>query len=616
MVGTKVARYQILEEVGRGGMSVVYRATDTDLDRPVALKVLHEHLAPREDVMDRFRREAKAVARLHHENLLEIYDFSADGTDHAFLVTEFIDGQDLASFLEQHSLRIPEFGALLVAEVTSGLAHAHAAGVIHRDIKPQNVMLRRDGTVKLTDFGIARLLDESQMTMTGTLLGSPAHMCPELVAGEPMDARGDIFSLGTLLYQCITGELPFKADNPSALMRRIVDVEYLPPEALNGAVGRTLSRVVTRCLERDPADRYPDAESLRADLLAVAAEIGLDDPRAEIAALLAAPGARQEELRPEVVARLKTRGAELLRAKQVPAALERYDRALALDPDDEEIPLIIDRIARQRRMLEMIKRCSAAALAALVVLGLALASVAAGWFDPEPLPAPETAGEGRLAASKPSAEAGLMSLPEEGAPDTPVPRAAELAGKKALAARPIAHRDVVRAKAAAIHKAIPGKIAKRNGGSMPADFTARRVVHTNFWAEVFIDGELRGRTPPPLTLELGPGEHELKLLNSGCDPTVMNLEITEPGEARLPVNLYCPARLSLTAPKGALVFVGKQLKGSAPFDKPLEVDWPERKAEREFRIRVSKRGFKPYDRKHKLKRGNTESLDVKLEPEP
>ena len=614
MVGIKVARYQILEEVGRGGMSVVYRATDTDLDRPVALKVLHEHLAPREDVIDRFRREAKAVARLHHENLLEIYDFSSDGTERSFLVTEFIDGLDLAAFLEQHKIRIPELGALIVAEMAAGLAHAHAAGVIHRDIKPQNVMLRNDGTVKLTDFGIARLLDQSQMTMTGTLLGSPAHMCPELVSGEPVDARGDIFSAGTLLYQCITGELPFQADNPSALLRRIVDIEYLPPEAVNPAVSRTLSCITARCLERNPDDRYPDASTLRDALLAVAAEVELTEPRAEIAALLAGSDARQDELQPLVVTRLKSRGAELLRAKQLSAALERYDSALALAPDDAEIPLIIDRIARRRRLVEMTRRCGIAALAAVAVLGLALAAVASGIFDRNPLPASEAAAGGRPGAPEPEAKAALMSLPEDGLPGS---GGGEFEGRKVVT-RPVTAAGALHAKAVGVPRAIPGKITRRNGGAKPplADFTATRVVHTNFVAHVFVDGERKGRSPPPVKLELGPGKHKLELTNDTCEPTVMDLEITEPGEARLPVNMYCPARLELTAPQGALVFVGEQFKGSTPLRKALEVDWPEWDTEREFHIRVSKHGFKTFKKKLPLKRGKNEPLDVKLEPAP
>jgi len=160
-------RYRLIEEVGQGGMAVVYRAQDETLKREVAIKILHQHLAGEADSKARLEREAQAVAKLRHENILEIFDYSGSGSTSSFIVTEFIDGQTLKQFLGKHQPRFPEIAALISVEVCRALAHAHGLGVIHRDVKPENVMIRKDGLIKLMDFGIAQVLDFQRMTVTG-----------------------------------------------------------------------------------------------------------------------------------------------------------------------------------------------------------------------------------------------------------------------------------------------------------------------------------------------------------------------------------------------------------------------------------------------------------------
>ncbi|HZI05251.1 MAG TPA: serine/threonine-protein kinase, partial [Archangium sp.] len=174
-IGRNIGRYRILEELGSGGMSVVYKGLDTALDREVAVKVLHPHLANKSESRRRLAREAKAVARLHHPNILEVFDFSAEGAQDAFLVTEYVRGRTLKEYVDELGrLELPELAAMILHEIAAALAHAHESGVIHRDLKPENVMVREDGVLKLMDFGIAKLLDiEERMTVTGALVGSP-----------------------------------------------------------------------------------------------------------------------------------------------------------------------------------------------------------------------------------------------------------------------------------------------------------------------------------------------------------------------------------------------------------------------------------------------------------
>ncbi|HET7755529.1 MAG TPA: serine/threonine-protein kinase, partial [Anaeromyxobacteraceae bacterium] len=265
----RVDRYELLEEVGSGGMAVVYRGHDVALDREVAVKLLHPHLAARPESRARFAREARAVARLSHPNIVEIWDTAGEAALESYIVTEFVHGRTLRAFAEQIGVGYPEIGVLLVRALADALAHAHAAGVIHRDLKPENVLVSERGrrAVKLADFGIARILaSDERMTLTGALVGSPNHMAPEIVEGREADARSDVFSLGTILYWLATGRLPFAAPNPTATLRRVIDGEYVDPRRASPLISEELARAIDRALATDPARRTGSAAQLRDEL--------------------------------------------------------------------------------------------------------------------------------------------------------------------------------------------------------------------------------------------------------------------------------------------------------------------------------------------------------------
>src|SRR6185295_19400300 len=225
-------RYQVLSVLGAGGMAAVWRARDERLGRDVALKVLHRNLPYSSSMRDRLEREAKVAASLTHENLVQVYDYSVGLEGDSYITMELVDGRTLREILDERKTLPWVVVALASYELCRGLAYAHDKGVVHRDLKPDNVMVSRTGSLKIGDFGIARAQEATQLTATGVPVGTPAYLSPEQVRGEKADARSDIFALGISLYELTTEKLPFDAETSTEIMYQIVEGRFTPPEKL------------------------------------------------------------------------------------------------------------------------------------------------------------------------------------------------------------------------------------------------------------------------------------------------------------------------------------------------------------------------------------------------
>ncbi|WP_233583281.1 serine/threonine-protein kinase, partial [Corallococcus sp. CA053C] len=376
LVGRHIGRYRILEELGSGGMSVVYKGLDTALDREVAVKVLHPHLAGKDESRRRLAREARAVAKLHHPNILEVFDFSSAEAHDAFIVTEYIRGRTLKTYLDEGPMEPPELAAMIIHELAAALAHAHEAGVIHRDLKPENVMVREDGVLKLMDFGIARLLDiEDRMTVTGALVGSPAHMAPEIIEGLEAGPEADIFSLGIMFYALMTGRLPFTASNTTATLKRILDGTYEDPRRRVPTLSDELAEICATCLQRDPQRRYPNAGKLRDALADALAGLGFSRVGEELISFFADPPSYQRLARQRIVAALLERGERQLQEKRTPRALACLNHVLALDATNERALGLLKGLQRQQRRRTWRRRGVRMGLG----VGVALALGLGGW---------------------------------------------------------------------------------------------------------------------------------------------------------------------------------------------------------------------------------------------
>jgi len=373
--GSKLEKYEVLEKVGEGGMATVYRGRHTTLNREVAIKVMHPHLAGSERNRTRFAREAKAIETLRHPNILRIFDYSGGAADHCFIITEFIEGPTLRELLDDVGAMMPEPAAIVTWELCKALEVAHSRGIVHRDVKPENVMLTGTGGIKLMDFGIARMLDDAQVTMTGALVGSPAYMSPEQATDGEVGQASDLFAVGTMLYRMVTGTLPFRGSNPSIVIKAIIDGIYEDPSNRAPSLSPALADIIRRCLNRDLEVRYADAGQLKADLGRCLQEVGID-PEApgpwSVSSYLEDSEGYEEALRAHLLSTLVTRGRREAEAGRTAEALRTFNRVLALDEDNEEVVAII---GGMRTPIEAEGRSSGMIWAAVAAL---VATVAGG----------------------------------------------------------------------------------------------------------------------------------------------------------------------------------------------------------------------------------------------
>ncbi len=275
MIGNNVAHYKILEKLGEGGMGIVYKATDIKLDRTVAIKFLPSHLSAEEENKQRFMREAKSAAALNHPNILSVYEIDEDNGS-LFLVMEFVDGQTLKSYISTltSGTGVPVLQSIVwIEQMCRGLKAAHDMNIIHRDIKTENIMINKDGRLKIMDFGLAKLKSNVGITKTGTSLGTLAYMSPEQVQGIPADHRSDIWSLGIVFYELLTGELPFKAEHEAALLYLITGENPPAPNLLNKKIPHQLDAIVKRMLEKNREIRFQNIDELMQTLEAVKKDI-------------------------------------------------------------------------------------------------------------------------------------------------------------------------------------------------------------------------------------------------------------------------------------------------------------------------------------------------------
>jgi eukaryotic-like serine/threonine-protein kinase len=509
LIGSLLDKYEVLQKVGEGGMATVYLGRHTTLDRDVAIKVLHPHLSSSTRNRKRFAREARAIEHLRHDNILEIFDYSGTDALDCYIITEFVRGDTLTELLEKVGRLPSEATAMVGLHLARALEYAHSRGVLHRDLKPDNVMVREDGTVKLMDFGIARFLDETQVTLTGALVGSPAYMSPEQAEEKPLDHRSDLFALGTLLFQILTGHLPFQGSNPSLILKKIIEGERPAVNELCPMASPGLVDVIERLMAVDREERFTTASDVVSALLSSLLEIGIDpeEERWSINTFADDPDAYRIRLEHHLKDAVVMRGKGLLAAGDHLGALRQFNRILSMDEDNLEVLELVQGLhidpspTQKRRRLGWI----GAAVVFIAVVGALLV----WWQFPEPELPPVEAPPVPIQQPEPPAPMfPPVSVPE---PDP----------------KPTPNTDTPPPPVAIL----PAPLMPRPTSTVtPAAETGKLRVSANYPADVYIEGERRGSTrgtDRQITLPVGTHQVQLK----GPYLKVYELQVTiAPGE--------------------------------------------------------------------------------------
>ncbi|MFO0697419.1 MAG: protein kinase [Polyangiales bacterium] len=611
----RLSKYEIEAEIGHGGMATVYRARDTVLDRPVAVKILHPHLRSAAEARVRFAREARSVAKLKHPHILEIHDYSGEDAEECYLVAELLTGPTLKDFVADGPEIPAEIAAAIGVQLASALSAAHAKGIVHRDVKPENVLLHEKRCVKLTDFGIAQMLDVQGFTATGQILGSPGHMAPEQIEGAECDERSDVFGLGTVLYYVASGRAPFVGRNPHQLLHRVMQGEFPDPLRVRPAIGERMRAILLRCLAHDREKRFASAAAVEAELRAYLADVGLGDPDALLRDFLGDPEATTARVKQAAIAYELARSDAAVAAQDVAAAQAHLGRVLALDEGNLEALRRLERLGRSK---DLKRRILVGAGGLLVLLGLAVLAIV--FVDP---PSPGSArarrpdgGAGAASASDPRAR-----LPDAGGRPsaTALEDGGGLVRSDASADAGVASGE---ADSGPVRDAARGDASPAAGRRPPTATGPRLVVFQPSPQNVQIavdEGPLRPFGPSFRSAELPLGRHRLRIVpGTDCCESWEGSFTVEAGDGPQVVArslAYRPARFYVAAnvPADVVVRVPEQAPVSGRSRELVRV--PLRAPEATARFSVTAPGYRDYTGRVLLRTGQVVEESVTLVPE-
>jgi serine/threonine-protein kinase len=495
----QLGRYEIIGELGHGAMGVVYKARDPLIDRTVAIKTVGLDLSREESEAfeQRFYREASYAGRLNHSNIVTIHDVGKSD-DVAYIAMEFLQGQSLREILDSGVVLPPEKIADIVAQVADGLAFAHENGIVHRDIKPPNIMVLDNGLVKITDFGVA-LLPTGSRTLAGAVFGSPKYISPEQVIGRPVDGRADIFSLGAVLYEMLTGFPPFFGGDLDAVLYQVINEMPAAPSSRNKSILPAFDYIVAKAMAKHPDDRYASAHAMASDVR----------------------NFRELRLPSAVAQEARTLERRAIRRRKGETAVSLDLAAAATTPSGvaSEPPALMDTAFRHRRTL-VIYGVPAALL--VIAGGAFLAKRLSQPAQPaEKLAASDTPAE-TLVGSNPSAEKLAISNPPVDTLTSANPGPKELPrqeqGERVAPAEPAA-------------PSAPSPVTKQ--APAIAKPMARLALAVTPWGEVYVDGRRKGISPPLAEIKLAAGKHSIEIRNTTFKPYAATVDLQAEGYLKI-----------------------------------------------------------------------------------
>ena len=507
IVTEKLGRYEILSELGHGEMGVVYKAIDPLIDRIVAIKTIKFDGSNEEatNFEERFYREAKSAGRLNHPNIVTIYDVGKSNNT-AYIAMEYLEGEQLKDILDVHTPMSVERIADIAAQIAEGLAYAHKNGIVHRDIKPANIMLVQGDRVKITDFGIAHM-STSSGTLAGTVLGSPRYMAPEQVVGKAVDGRSDLFALGVVLYEMLTGESPFDGDNINTTMYRIVNETPVPPRTLTPRIPEVFDYIVAKALAKHPDARYQSAAEIAYDLRNYQ---DITIPPAGITPLYHPITVDRRNLMMDRRARARDSVGEATviitppvdpASENAPETSEQH--ALAPGPTLQSL-----RKVNQTRILAV----------SLILLG----GFGLTFFQPKKTSSPATSSLQAATTVVPvAAQKTLVTVALPPAPIEPPALLPEVSLAPDISIEPRSEQTTKAAKPKP--SAIEAPLKPKPDSSPNGNATLSFAVSP--WGDIYVDGKKMGASPPLNELRVSAGTHKIEIRNQSFAPYSKTLHL-------------------------------------------------------------------------------------------
>ena len=582
--------YQICSTLATGGTAVLYKAIQTSLDRPVIIKRLHSHLISDPNFTRRFELEAKAAASLDHENIVRIIDFGASEGNYN-IVMEYIDGPSLKDVLTSRRFLGEELTLLIAHEICMGLDHAHHRGIIHRDVKPANIMITNEGQVKITDFGLAKLQQsQTQQTLASTLLGTPLYMSPEQAIGDTIDGRSDLFSLGTICYEAIAGTRPFSGENYAAVIQNIIAGNVPPPSRFRKDIGPGAETIVMKALNREPGKRFRNALEMAQAIESFLGQDKILSARERIRRLV--NGEDDAEAMPDRSPRTPGRTKRLLTLGLAAAAVAGVFLTFALNPRSVNNVVTIAKALREAHPVPPEQS------PVLGSQGEALPGISM-------IPLEEIS---QADSSAPRNEAPNVAV----APDTSAvietgPEPPEIARSETThepPQEPLIPAEAPSSADSAASVPVPRVSARNEVGA-----AGYLEIYVEPSSEIFVDGRLRLVGSHLGTLELPAGRHEITCKSSGYHDYVESVQIQRGELSRRSVYLEESAGAILVETEsGAHVFIDGVFKGTIPLAAPITIPAGPHK------VKLTKVGFKAWESAVTVPPEETVRLAISLLP--
>jgi serine/threonine protein kinase len=626
MINRSIKGYEIKELIATGGMAAIYRATDVTTGKTVAIKILHGHLAQDKDFITRFEREAQAAASLKHDNVIDMLDYG-EAAGVYYIAMEYVDGKSLKDIINSVRFIPHDIALAIVYDICKGIEHAHQKGVVHRDLKPANILVNKDGRVKITDFGLAQAQDLTSITVTGAIVGTPAYMSPEQAAGKKVDVRSDIFSLGVVVYEMVTGTKPFGGETYSSVIHAILTVPAPKPIDANPLVDESISTIIEKMLQKDTDTRYQNIVNLSEDVYAYFKDRNIEVPSKKIGEFIAEPGRISQQCIQEAKDKYLKRGLHYLTLGKgnIDDAIKEFEKVQFLDPEDDNARTRLAELRRKRKPRQVHatekvpakKRKLPVGIVALTGLAFVIILFAANFFKDHGTQTQGLTYGSILIDSRPT-DASIYLDNAALKMTTPSRIDSVTTGEHKVEVRrtgyqPYTQNVTVQAgDTISVNAMLVQLVAKVLTGSIS-------ISSKPAGARVIVNGKDNGLTTPCTVHDLAAGQHNIRLEKSAYQPYEIKPVIQSGQTAQASVNLIKKVQretgrtvqksyFRINVDPWAKIYIDGKYIETTPTAKSIEV------SSGSHRIKLENPNFQTWQKNINFKPGQTVSLDVKLEP--